>query len=85
VDKKLGNDFGEYQIPGEIVGTALLNYQRVKVAQTIFAIRVICIKLLCIKFSFKHCRHINVSQDIQLQSTVLIFQLITLKAYLQVA
>jgi len=40
-DKKLGKDFGEYQIPGEIVGTALYNYQRVKVAQTIFAIRVI--------------------------------------------
>eukprot|EP00026_Physarum_polycephalum_P010434 Phypoly_transcript_10598.p1 GENE.Phypoly_transcript_10598~~Phypoly_transcript_10598.p1 ORF type:complete len:355 (+),score=17.85 Phypoly_transcript_10598:155-1219(+) len=40
-DKKLGNDFGEYQIPGEIVGTALYNYQKVKVAQTIFAIRVI--------------------------------------------
>jgi hypothetical protein len=40
-DKKLGKDFGEYQIAGEITGAALHNYQRDRIAQTIFAIRMI--------------------------------------------
>jgi len=41
-DKKLGTDFGEYQIPGEMVAVAVYNYTLIsRNPQTIFAVRIV--------------------------------------------
>lgn len=41
-DKKLGADYGEYRIPGEMLAVAMYNYTLIApIAQTIFAMRII--------------------------------------------